>query len=294
MKKTVQKIAAFCFLALFGNQTMNAQTTIEASAGGEWLAYLTCLHAGDDVTTPAVETAGQFFFADNWGIPDVKTVLNTSNNTITLQPNYNLFATGEAVFVQNGVGTKIAVGNSFKQYESTVEEQVTFTGFVQSNTIAEGYTAQAFIRLLSNDGNFFLVLEEFADLESGQNFTVTIPVVGSNLIVQTGFVVTGLIANPAQEAANGSVVVTAPNLSNATFEAAGIKMYPNPANNTVNFSADASIENIKIYNTLGQMVANVNPLNSNYSFDASNLQTGMYVVKVQSNGLTSTSKLLKK
>jgi hypothetical protein len=71
-------------------------------------------------------------------------------------------------------------------------------------------------------------------------------------------------------------------------------MYPNPANDVVNFSANASIENVSIYNTLGQIVASANPLNSFYSFNTSDLQSGMYVVKVQSNGLTSTSKLLKK
>uniref|UniRef100_UPI0040494541 T9SS type A sorting domain-containing protein n=1 Tax=Flavobacterium sp. TaxID=239 RepID=UPI0040494541 len=294
MKKTVQKISILCFLALFSTKTINAQNDIAFSANGTWLAYLTCLYAGDDVTTPAVETSGQFFFADNWGIQDVKTVVSTANNTITLYPNYNLFATGEAVFVQNGVGTKIAEGNSFKEFVSTVEEPLTFSGYVQSNTLAPGYTVKAFVKGLSNDGNFFLIVEESVELVEGQNFTVTVPVMGADLIVQTGFVVTGLIGNPAQEAANGNMVVTAPNLSNQNFETAGIKMYPNPTTNQVNFDAPSLIENIALYNTVGQKVMEVTPQNGFYAMNTSNFEAGLYIVNVQINGVTSTSRLIKK
>lgn len=294
MKKTVQKISVFCFLALISTKTMNAQNDIEFSAAGTWVGYLTCLHAGDDVTTPAVETAGQFFFADSWGIPDVKSVVSVPNNTITLYPNYSLFATGNPEFVQNGQGTKIAEGNSFKEFVSTVEEPLTFSGFVQSNTLAPGYTASAFVKGLSNDGNFFLIIEESVPLVAGENFTVTIPVMGADLIVQTGFVVTGLIGNPEQEAANGNMVITAPNLSNQTFETVGVKMYPNPTTNQVNFDAPSSIENITLYNTIGQKVMEVTPNSGFYAMNTSDLQSGLYIVNVQINGVTSTSRLVKK
>jgi hypothetical protein len=293
MKKTVQKISVLCFLALFGTTTINAQNNLEVDASGSWIAYLTCLHTGDEPTTPAVEVANQFFFADNWGIPDVKTVLNAANNTVTLFPNYNLFATGNPEFVQNGVGTKITVASSFKEYVSDVEEEVTYSGYVQSNTLVAGYEVSAFIKLLSNDGNFFLILNEEVPLVAGENFTVTIPVVGANLIVQTGFVVTGLIANPTQEAANGNMVVTAPNLSNQTFENAGVKMYPNPSKDMVIFNSPTLLDNITIFNTVGQQVLEVSPKNMNHSINIAHLQTGMYIVKIQTNGVTATSRLMK-
>ena len=285
------KIGVFCFLGLFGSQTVNAQTNIEVSASGTWLGYMNVFF-----------TDNAFAFGSAWGLPDVKSVPNTANNTITLYPNYNTYANAlngnaadQAYWINGNVGNKIMEGNTFKELTpSTLQETITFSGFVQSNTLAASYESNAFIKVLDPQNSFNLILFESVDLVAGQNFTVSVQNITPGLLVQTGFQVIGLNGNPAAEAANGNVVVTAPNLSNPSFENAGIKMYPNPANDVVNFSANASIENISIYNTLGQIVASANPSNSFYSFNTSDLQSGMYVVKIQSNGLTSTSKLLKK
>lgn len=292
MKKNLQKIVVLCFLMIFGSQSTNAQTTtIEVSGSGTWLGYLNVFF-----------TDGGFAFASAWGLQDVKSVPNAGSNTITLYPNYNTYANAlngnaddQAYWINGNVGNKTIEANTFTETTpNTVQEFVTFTGYVESYTLVDGYDTNAFIKVLDPNNNYNLILFESVELVEGENFSVTVENITAGLLVQTGFQVIGLNGNPASEAANGNIVVTSPNLSNTTFETAGIKMYPNPASNNVYFNADASIDNIKIFNTLGQMVANVNPLNSNYNFDSSDLQTGMYVVKIQSKGLTSTSKLLKK
>lgn len=291
MKKTVLKIGVFCFLGLFGIQSMNAQTNIEVSGSGTWLGYMNVFFTND-----------AFAFGSAWGLPDVKSVPNAGSNTITLYPNYNTYANAlngsaadQEYWINGNMGNKIMEANTFTEtIPTTLQETVSFSGFVQSYTLVDSYETNAFIKVLDPNNDYNLILFETVDLVEGQNFTVTVQNITPGLLVQTGFQVIGLNANPASEAANGNIVVTAPNLSNPSFENAGIKMYPNPANDVVNFSANASIENVSIYNTLGQIVASVNPSNSFYSFNTSDLQSGMYVVKIQSNGLISTSKLLKK
>jgi hypothetical protein len=83
-------------------------------------------------------------------------------------------------------------------------------------------------------------------------------------------------------------------MSVSSFEKSNIKMFPNPA--TTNFTIDAEdmLENVVLYNMLGQAVINVTPNNSQANIDISGLQVGVYVVKATVNGVESTTRLVKK
>ncbi|MCX6171550.1 MAG: T9SS type A sorting domain-containing protein [Flavobacterium sp.] len=67
----------------------------------------------------------------------------------------------------------------------------------------------------------------------------------------------------------------------SSFEASKFKMYPNPTNDILNISSDSTIETIKIYNTLGQIVANKNYSSNLESVNVSHLSKGVYMVSVQ-------------
>lgn len=283
MKKTLLKINILVLMFGLTFQNTNAQTTnIEVSGGATWLGFMNVFNLN-----------GGFEFASAWGLPDVKSVPNAEANTITLFPNYNTYNPTDS-FWANGVnGNKTMEANTFIETTPTSDQTiVTFSGFVQSYTLVDEFTTNAFIKVLDPNNNFNLILFETVDLVEGENFTVSVENVTAGLLVQTGFQVIGLNANPITEIPNGNIVVTAPNLSNQTFETTGIKMYPNPASSFVNFVAPAALETIEVYNTLGQQIANVTPQIANYSLNTSNLQNGIYIVKVQMNGLTSTSRLI--
>jgi hypothetical protein len=83
-------------------------------------------------------------------------------------------------------------------------------------------------------------------------------------------------------------------MSVSSFEKSNIKMFPNPA--TTNFTIDAEdmLENVVLYNMLGQAVINVTPNNQQANIDISGLQVGVYVVKATINGVESTTRLVKK
>lgn len=82
-------------------------------------------------------------------------------------------------------------------------------------------------------------------------------------------------------------------LSNATFENSKIKIYPNPAYNTITLENESSIEAISVYNVMGQEVLSTTPNTNSTTLDISALNSGIYVIKSTSEGKTSTSKFVK-
>jgi len=83
-------------------------------------------------------------------------------------------------------------------------------------------------------------------------------------------------------------------LSNPSFEFANyFSLYPNPATNELNINLKSTIEinSIQIYNTIGQLVT-VQTGNA-LKVDVSNLKTGNYFIKINTNEGFSTSQFIK-
>jgi len=82
-------------------------------------------------------------------------------------------------------------------------------------------------------------------------------------------------------------------LSLNTFDTPKIKMYPNPTSSVFTIEANDVIENVSLYNVLGQEVLVRNSNGNSVTLDVANLQTGVYVVKTMIGGVTATSRLVK-
>ncbi len=74
----------------------------------------------------------------------------------------------------------------------------------------------------------------------------------------------------------------------------GFSFYPNPTGETLNLSSIESIEDVVIYNLLGQQVIGQDVNATSLQLDTSSLATGAYLMKVTVNGQTGTYKLIKK
>jgi len=77
-----------------------------------------------------------------------------------------------------------------------------------------------------------------------------------------------------------------------------IKIFPNPAHNTLNIVLSKNIfelnHNLKIYNNLGQKVMDVTTKTNEIKLDISNLRTGAYVLKIESKyGWSKSAKFIK-
>jgi 1,4-alpha-glucan branching enzyme len=83
-------------------------------------------------------------------------------------------------------------------------------------------------------------------------------------------------------------------LSSDDFETIqnNITVYPNPTKNSFALTQDAS--RVEIYNIAGQLVKTFNNIISNQQLDSTNLETGLYLIKItDTNGISQTKKMLK-
>lgn len=73
----------------------------------------------------------------------------------------------------------------------------------------------------------------------------------------------------------------------------GLKVYPNPVNDILAISSDEKIENISVYNQLGQRVISSNINSRNAQVNVSALSNGIYIAKIISAGKEKTFKVVK-
>ena len=195
------------FLTFFASICMlNAQNNIAADAADNWVGYMNVF-----------DMSNAYQFGSGWGLPDLKTTLDVTANTITLQPNFNTYADnpGDPYWQNGAIGNKLMEASTYVEPGATFNGvDLTFSGEVVSNTLdATLYTAKYFIKALDPTAGYSDALGGSAtfDLPLSGSFSVTVPATSltTGLIIQYGFMVNGINANPVDEAALGSVVVGA-------------------------------------------------------------------------------------
>lgn len=279
----------FLFLAMFCFVSGIAQNTVEVDANAEFFGYANVFEL------PA--NGGGYIFGEPWGVPDLQTIVDAGAGTITLQPNFNAWGDGTDPFwvdQNTGEGNKIFEGNTYVEDASLIGSELTFIGGTVSNTIAAGYNVVAFIKVFNAD--FSVVKEEFASLLAGENFEVVYTnVEGTDTHLQYGFQVTGVNANPDNEAELGSVVVSATLLAGINDNDQNqFAVYPNPSNDKwLVSSASQKISSIELYDALGKKVAVYQADSTSFSINNENLSRGIYFAKVYAENSVKSLKLVK-
>ena len=213
MKKTLQFfLIGICIFTSY--QNVQAQTTVTVNGASNWLGYANVFQTNG--TTWA--------FGNTWALPDLKTTLTASTNTLKLQPNFNCYANAtsaaELAYWTNGsgLGNKIFEGNTYVENSSLAGQIVTFTGNVTNHNLATGYTAVAFIKGLNPANNYSTDFSVTLPLTATGTFNLsTVTAIPTGLLVQYGFTVRGLNGNPANETALGNVIVVGTPV-NVTFK----------------------------------------------------------------------------
>ncbi len=276
----------FAMLVAF-SFTVEAQNTVEVDATATFFGFANVFE------TPA--NGSGFVFGSAWEVADLKTVVDPSGGSITLQPNFNTWDAGDPFWVDpvTGEGNKVFEGNTYVEDNTLIGSELTFIGHVESNTIDSGYDVVAFIKVFNAD--FSVLKEETTGLTAGTNFSLTYTnVEGTDTTIQYGFKVTGLNADPADEGTLGSVVVTAPVLGVNDLNAINVSSYPNPVTSQWTVQANETITQVAIYNVLGQKVLFDTPNNTTYSVNMSALTAGIYLATVSTATGQKTVKLIKK
>jgi len=73
----------------------------------------------------------------------------------------------------------------------------------------------------------------------------------------------------------------------------GLAIYPNPVQNTLHINALENVENISLYNMLGQEVLSQKPMTTSFQLDFSSLTNGTYIIKITSNKQTGIYQIIK-
>lgn len=76
------------------------------------------------------------------------------------------------------------------------------------------------------------------------------------------------------------------------FQNGSISVYPNPASDRIVVKAENIINNIEIYNAIGQLVDRVKPCSFTTEISISNYNNGIYFVKVSHNNSSTINKLI--
>ncbi|MBV1922404.1 MAG: T9SS type A sorting domain-containing protein [Flavobacteriaceae bacterium] len=103
-----------------------------------------------------------------------------------------------------------------------------------------------------------------------------------------------LVEGAQSNAGNFSLEITCDpilGISDSIFE--NFSFYPNPSDNSIHVNALQTIENVSIYNMLGQLVVNNKIDSLNSEINISNLSAGNYIMKVSIDGYIGTYKLVK-
>lgn len=82
-------------------------------------------------------------------------------------------------------------------------------------------------------------------------------------------------------------------LNTSSFDMSKFVAYPNPVKDVLNLNYSEEITNVQVINMLGQEVLNKKTADRNVQVNLSDLNSGTYIVKVTSNDLTHTLKVMK-
>ena len=200
------------------------QTTVHAQVTGAstplgWTGYVSVFEVSD---------GGQGTYAgwgSPWGVTDLKTTITGSyNQNVVLKPNFNCYQNnpGNAYWRNNDGqgpgGNKYLDANTLYERPLAridITKPLVFSGSINSYTLNNAYPVTVFIKVW-NGVNWANPVTSTAQVLSptSNNFSITLPVLTSlpadtsKWIVQAGFAVLGINANPADEATLGSVNTT--------------------------------------------------------------------------------------
>uniref|UniRef100_UPI00404B3C3B T9SS type A sorting domain-containing protein n=1 Tax=Flavobacterium sp. TaxID=239 RepID=UPI00404B3C3B len=212
------------------------------------------------------------------GMTGLKAQTSAFGDLLQLNPIMDVAVSSTGTFITPEVVTANTLNTSIEAYES---ELVVING--SNFTTADGTLVFATNTNYNlNDGDDIVFRALFAEADYiGQ----IVPSGNASRVVLVG-------------RSGATVQVTARDLADVTlstraFDAIdGLTMYPNPlTGNTLNFSSAINAEmNVQIFDILGKQVLNAKV--NNNTLNVSNLNAGVYIVKITEEGKTATRKLI--
>ncbi len=189
--------------------TMQAQNVVDVTSAspGDWKGYMNVFDNPN--------AGGAFLWGSAWGVADIKSEIDSINGTVVLYPNFNNYDSTNAYWTDTVTfeGNKRCEASTYVESDSLFNNQdLTFEGNISSFTIdTSKYEVNLFVKALDpNNGWSDALGGAYIQPVTGTG-EFSIMVAGSSLdtglVVQYGFNVIGLNADPALESQLGNVVV---------------------------------------------------------------------------------------
>lgn len=207
MKTALVTVIAVVFTSAAFTTTASAQNNVFVDLNATWNGFMAVF---DNAGGP-VGSKGGAQFTSSWGVPDIKTTIDLGANKLTLQPNFNTYADnpGDSFWRDNGGAGP--GGNKWMEAATYIQDlaygggSLTFSGSINSSTmLSPNYTVSAFIKSFDAGWGWIGWSQDFIT-NGATDFSVTFNAPAG--IVQYGFQVDGLNANPVDEVAFGSVEI---------------------------------------------------------------------------------------
>ena len=269
--------------------TLFAQNSITVNASDNWITYVNVFDLG-----------GGYQWGSFWDVSKAKTTVDVSNNTVILQPNFNTYEENQTdpywVDQTTKAGNKIMEVSTFVEPgPSFNDNDLTFEGDVLEYTLNEtDYEVFFFIKAIDSLNNYSDALggSKVMPMPKSGHFSVDVTAseIPSGLIVQYGFTVKGVNANPAEEANLGAVKLGTDDASIDNIEKIQASIYPNPANTVLNISTEDNFQTYKVKNLAGQEICSGNT----NLIDLSSINNGLYFVEIETNRGACVKSFVKK
>lgn len=194
MKKVVVILAALCLVGIAqADMTVNG-----ADPGATWLGWMNVFN------TPA--NGGGYLWGSGWGTADLRASFD-GGGTLSLKSNTNCWNAADPYWVVGGVGNKDMEANFYREFGGLNGQTMTFNYVVGTNTLLAGYSAQAFIKVLDPGAGWATIQSTFLPLTPGAGSLSLSVSPTAGVVTQIGFMVRGLVSDPAGAAAAGVATI---------------------------------------------------------------------------------------
>ncbi|MFN7013565.1 MAG: T9SS type A sorting domain-containing protein, partial [Bacteroidia bacterium] len=185
--------------------------------------------------------------------------------SITINPTVN------TTYYVRGEGGCVANGACSSAYSVLVFPYPNANVTQSGNTLTSSQATGTYQWLDCNNGN--------ANIAGATNQSYTPTVSGSYAV---------RVTNSGCTVTSACINITV--LSADDFSKLGVKLYPNPVTNSFTIEGEVVVENVIIYNLLGQELKTFSNTNS---FNVEDLQSGTYLVQVTTERGTAQTKIIK-
>lgn len=208
--KTIHVITVF--VASLSTAISNGQVSVSIDEDASWIGYM---HRFENVNG----TKGNWIAGNSFAVTDlIALISNDSSQSITLKPNTNLYNASDPYWSNGaGDGNKWMEAITYVEYgsESYPGGALTFFGNIASFTLDTRYTLKAFIKEFTS--GYQLVNIATQDIVADTtDFSFSYTPTNDNNVIQYGFVMEGLNANPQTDW--GQVTITTANNTNSSYQ----------------------------------------------------------------------------